>query len=59
MVEPMFTVREVANILSLSESTIRNHLKNGSLEHIRLGNTPKAPIRIRESDLRKYLEGEG
>jgi excisionase family DNA binding protein len=56
--ERMFTVKEIASILNVHHETVRKWCYEGKLSRVRLGSGPKAPIRIRESDLRKFFASD-
>lgn len=46
----MYTVKEVAELLKLSEGTVRNYLSDGKIKHIKVfGNT-----RITKEELEKH-----
>ena len=47
------TVIEAANLLSVSHLTIRNWIKKGKLESVRIGR----PLYIRYDDIMKLLKG--
>ena len=49
--EKLFTLKETAKILRVSERTIMRYLKSGKLKACKLGQW-----RIKESDLNKFLE---
>jgi len=49
--EKLFTLKETAKILRVSERTIMRYLKSGKLKASKLGQW-----RIKESDLNKFLE---
>jgi len=49
--EKLFTLKETAKILRVSERTIMRYLKSGKLKASNLGQW-----RIKESDLNKFLE---
>jgi len=49
------TLKEVSAMLQVSEQTIRNYIKKGDLIAIKFGNTHRAPVRIRRSDLDTFL----
>lgn len=49
------TVPEVARILRLSAWSVRQRIARGEIDAIRLGDGPKARIRVAEGDLVAYL----
>ena len=51
MTEKFFTTLEVAELLKVSDRTVRNLCANGDIEHNRIG----AQIRISETQLNNYL----
>lgn len=50
-VDRLFTVGEVAEILSLTPRTVRNYLRDGKLTGIKINSRD---WRIRQSDLKQY-----
>lgn len=42
----LWTVAEVAEYLRLNPETVRRWIREGRLEAVKLGNGPKAPLRI-------------
>jgi excisionase family DNA binding protein len=51
-----YTVAEVARVLRVDESTVRRHLKDGSIEHIELpGRSSRRVKRIPEDVLQRLL----
>lgn len=55
MDDSLLTVQQIAERLQLNPQTVRRWLKAGRLKGISLG-SDKAGWRMRESDLREYLE---
>ena len=50
----MYTIKEVAEILKVTEGTVRNYLSEGKIKHIKvLGNT-----RVTKEELERIIEGE-
>lgn len=50
----MYTIKEVAEILKVTEGTVRNYLSGGKIKHIKvLGNT-----RVTKEELERIIEGE-
>jgi len=45
------TVGEVADLLRVSESTVRSYIRNGKLPVLKLGEGRSAAVRIRRSDI--------
>jgi excisionase family DNA binding protein len=54
----LLTVEEVALLLRQSPRSVREKIACGELPGIRLGSGPKAPIRISEDSLERFLVGE-
>lgn len=52
----VYKIEEVAEALRVSVVTIRRAVSNGKLKAIRLGDGPKAPIRITKKELDRVLE---
>jgi len=52
----MYTVREIADRLKLSESAVYNAVQSGDLPHHRFGRG-RGTIRVSEEQLQQYLEG--
>ena len=52
-----FTIREVTEVLNLSDGTVRNAIKSGELKAVRLKGAGKGPYRIKKQWLQNYLEG--
>ena len=55
MSSSLFTVREAADRLNVSEKTIRNLLKSGKLDYHRIG-AGRGVIRISEEALNRHLD---
>jgi len=53
MLKELFSVREAAEFLAVSEGTIRRYISDGRLPAYRLGN--ERLIRIRRQDLERLL----
>lgn len=50
--DKMYSVKEVAEILGVTEGTVRNYLTKGQIKHVKVvGNT-----RIKESELRNLIK---
>ena len=51
----MYTVKEVAEILKISEGTVRNYLSSGKVKYVKfLGN-----VRITKEELEKHIKPAG
>ena len=50
--ERLFTVRELAEYLSLNEETIRRWIKSEKLPALKIGRE----LRVKESEVEKFLE---
>ena len=53
----LLTVSEVASRLRQSERTVRDKIASGSLPAIRIGDGPRAPIRVESDELDAWLHG--
>ena len=51
MEHEFYTVAEVANLLRVSESTIRNYIKKGFIKAIKFGPERRATVRIPKSEI--------
>lgn len=51
MEHEFMTVGEVADLLRISESTVRSYIRNGQLPYLKLGKGRSAAVRIRRSDI--------
>jgi excisionase family DNA binding protein len=49
------TIKECADILKVSEQTIRNYIKRGDLKSYKFGVSHRAPRRILESDFNEFI----
>ena len=49
------TIKECADILKVSEQTIRNYIKRGDLKSYKSGSSHRAPRRILESDFNEFI----
>ena len=56
--EDFLTVKEVANILRVSESTIRNYIKQDIIKAIKFGSNRRATVRIPKSEVEKFYTFE-
>ncbi|MEI8307134.1 MAG: helix-turn-helix domain-containing protein [Chloroflexales bacterium] len=52
MIEPVYTIDEVARLAKLSKDTIRRMVRRGRLVPIRLGRG----VRFKHADIKKWLE---
>lgn len=51
----LLTLDECANILGTTRQGVYMRLYRGVLPYIKLGNSQRAPIRIEEQELEKYI----
>ena len=51
----LLVLREVAEVLRVSESTVRRWVRAGELPAYRIG--PRGQLRVREEDVTAFLEG--
>ncbi|MET7398964.1 helix-turn-helix domain-containing protein [Dactylosporangium sp. NPDC005572] len=49
------TPDDVAEMLGTSKKFVYERVRDGDLEHIKLGTSRFAPLRIRESEVMRYL----
>jgi len=54
--EKLLTIHEVARRLGLSYITVWKYIRGGKLKAIKFGQGRKAPIRIPESELKRFIE---
>lgn len=54
----VLTVKEVANLLQLSEHSVCQHLQQGRLPGVKLKATKRGKWRILEDELHAFLRGE-
>jgi excisionase family DNA binding protein len=52
---PLLTIREVAEHLRVSRSTVRRRIYAGQLPHVRLGVGPQSPVRVDPDELERWL----
>ena len=52
----LLTRQEAAHALRIGLRTLDRRIAEGEIECYRLGDGPRAPVRISESQLREYLE---
>ena len=50
--EKLYTVTDIAEVLSVSERTVRNFIQNGDLTAYRFGREYK----VKETDLKQFIE---
>jgi len=56
--EKMYTVKEAANYLGLSERTIREkYIPNGKIKAVKYDSSDKAPWMIAESEIKRLQKG--
>jgi excisionase family DNA binding protein len=55
-VEALMTVPEVAAELRLSRDSIDRRIKTGQLRAVKLGAAHNSPVRVRQSELERYVE---
>jgi excisionase family DNA binding protein len=55
-VEKLYTIHEVARLLGLSYITVWSWIRKGKLKAVKLGTSPKASVRIPESEVRRLLK---
>ena len=53
MIEKLYTVKDLAEMLQVTEHSIRRYIREGKLECVRIGNT----IRFKQEQLDRFLEG--
>lgn len=49
------TIKECADILKVSEQTIRNYIKRGDLKSYKFGTSHRAPRRILQEDFNTFI----
>jgi nitrogen PTS system EIIA component len=54
VMEDLLTTEEVARILKVSEFTVRNRIKAGQIDAVKLG----GQWRVRQEALRRYIEAQ-
>ena len=55
MTAQYLTIKEVAELLRVSDQTVRNYIKNGSLLAIKFGSSHRAPVRIHVDALNNFI----
>jgi excisionase family DNA binding protein len=53
----LLTVGEVALRLRQSERTVRDKIASGALPAVRIGEGPRAPLRVDARELERWLDG--
>jgi excisionase family DNA binding protein len=53
--EKFFTVKEVSELLRVSESSVRNYVQRGIIKAIRIGTGKRATIRIPQSEIEALI----
>jgi hypothetical protein len=54
----LLTIRETADALRQSPCSIRRKVKAGDLAAFRIGTGPRAPLRIAEAEIYRFLHGK-
>jgi excisionase family DNA binding protein len=54
----LLTISEVAHALRVSPQTVRRRVEDGSLEHVRVGPSLRAPVRIPAEALERLMRPE-
>ncbi len=52
--EKLYSVKEVANLLSMAEVTVRQWIQHGKLKSVKIGNSR----RISETEVKRIMKGE-
>jgi len=52
----LYTVKEAANIFSVSQQTIRGYIRNGVIKAVKIGDLEKSPVRIPAIELEKLIK---
>jgi len=55
MAAEYLTIKEVAELLRVSDQTVRNYIKKGSLVAIKFGQSHRAPVRIHITALNDFI----
>lgn len=56
--DELLTANEVAHRLKVHPETVRQWVRDGRLRAIRFGNGPRASLRIRTSEVERFLSGD-
>ena len=51
----LFTVKEVAKMLRLSDKTIYRYIALGTIKSVKLGEGPMSQVRFRQDDIYKFI----
>lgn len=54
-IEPMYSPETVAQILEITVETVREYLASGRLRKVKLGTAKCSPVRVKDSDLRRWV----
>ena len=57
MAAEYLTIKEVAELLRVSDQTVRNYIKKGTLIAIKFGKSHRAPVRIHIGALDNFISG--
>ncbi len=55
-VTALLTVSEVAKELRLAPVSVHRRIRDGQLQAVKLGAAHNSPVRVRESELERYVE---
>jgi excisionase family DNA binding protein len=58
-VSGLLTVGEVAKELRLAPISVHRRIRDGQLRAVKLGAAHNSPVRVRESELERYVEKSG
>ena len=56
MDQEFLTIQEVAQLLRISESTVRSYIRNGQLPCLKLGAGRSAAVRVRRIDIDELVQ---
>ncbi len=56
--ESFYTVKEVAQLLRVSESTIRNYVQKGIIKALRIGAGKRSTIRIPAAEVKSLISDD-
>jgi len=56
MDQEFLTIQEVAELLRISESTVRSYIRNGQLPCLKLGAGRSAAVRVRRKDIDELVQ---
>lgn len=54
----IYTVKQVAQMLSVTEQVVRKYIRNGEILVSKLGDSQQAKVRITEDDLKQFLSNK-